>query len=233
MIAFLLQILQSLGFWFWSNLLHWNMESINTEEYWFGSGERENQRLPAMVMIGWCDDGSTRRGGPRLVWSPPLVSSCPPSPACHPATQPCDQQKSAEISEYQLIQSISPIKSKMDERWYWHKMLLKHLGLPALSPELKLNIKMISFWAKATILDKWFVNAPPSHLPRYPWSSRSPNDLREGTSTSTRGSSGFHRCAPWSLIFDLDLQLMVDEDKNDPVLPQRFLDLILTPWQEA
>ena len=58
-------------------------------------------------------------------------------------------------------------------------MPLKHLGASTVSSStVKLDLKMIFFWAKTQCWTN--VNAPPSHLPAYPWSS---NDIQEGTST--------------------------------------------------
>ena len=155
----------------------------------------------AMVMIGWCDDGSTGRSEVG-VGGPTLVSSSPPPP---PATtlQPCPAMWSAEIRGNQWIKAKSVSLNntlrypEMGKRWSCIIMLLKP---PVASSWTEVGYQDDLLLSNGYNLPPagqlMFVNASLSHPAGYPWSSRSPNDLREGTS-----------CPEWvpqmrSVIFD-------------------------------
>ena len=108
-------------------------------------------------------------------------------------------------------------------------MLLKHLAHSAVSP-----------WSKVGYQDDLLLNKGyntgqmiceyPSQLPGYPWSSRSPNDLRGGS--STRGSSPERVPQMRSVIFDLASWPPTDggrgQEWSDPptTLPRLDLEIL-------
>ena len=110
-------------------------------------------------------------------------------------------------------------------------MLLKHLAPSAVSLWSEVGYQDDLLLSQATLLDKWFVNAPPSsQLPGYPRSSRSPNDLREGSSTG--GSSTEWVPQMLSVIFDLASWPPTDggrgQEWSDPpsTLPRLDLEIL-------
>ena len=153
-------------------------------------------------MIGWCDDGSTGRSEVGVGGGPTLVSSSPPPPTAT-TLQPCPAMWSAEIRGNQWIKAKSvsltnTLKDpEMGKRWGCIIMLLKP---PVASSWTEVGYQDDLLLSNGYNLPPagqlMFVNASLSHPAGYPWSSRSPNDLREGTS-----------CPEWvpqmrSVIFD-------------------------------